>query len=92
MKGIYKVTFEVECCEDTINKYLNHKRWGKDPRSEGDVEKFVTEFAKRHIEAGFCRVKMPLAPHQRSLDWLFKWFPKGMESCTVVKLREEEDT
>ena len=91
MKGIYKVTFEVECCEDTINKYLNHKRWGKDP-PDNDVEKFVTEFAKRHIEAGFCRVKMPLAPHARSLDWIFIWGHKGMKSFTIVKLREEEDT
>lgn len=92
MKGIYEITFEVECCEDRIEKYLNHKRWSHCPRTEGDLEEFVTKFAKRHIEAGFCRVKMPLAPHARSLDWVFKWGQKGMESCSVVKLREEEDT
>ena len=40
MNGIYKVTFEVECCEDKIYKYLNHKRWGKN-QQDNDVEKFA---------------------------------------------------
>jgi hypothetical protein len=88
--GVYKVTFEVECCEDRIEKYLNHKRWGKDPREEGDAEEFINHFVKQHIEAGFCRVKMPLAPHARSLDWVFKWGHKGMKTCKIVRVGDSE--
>jgi len=91
MNGIYKITFEVECCEDRIEKFLNHKRWGKDSRTEGDMEEFVTDFAKRHIEAGFCRVKLPLKPYMYCLDWCFKWGRKGMNTCEIVRIGQTED-
>jgi len=89
MNGIYKVTFEIECCEDRIHKYLSHKRWGF--IAEPDVEKFAIAFAKRHINAGFDRVKLPLDPHQRSLDWCFKWYPKGSQTCEIVRIGQTED-
>ena len=89
MNGIYKVTFEVECCEDKIYKYLNHKRWGKN-QQDNDVEKFAIVFAKRHINAGFDRVKLPLDPHQRSLDWCFKWYPKASQTCEIVRIGETD--
>ena len=88
--GVYKVTFEVHCCEDRIEKYLNHKRFGKDSREEGDAEEFIDHFIKRHIEAGFCRVKLPLPAYMRSLDWVFKWGNKGMKTCDIVKIGESE--
>jgi|VirMetMinimDraft_7_1064189.scaffolds.fasta_scaffold350646_1 hypothetical protein len=89
--GVYRVTFEVQCCEDRIEKYLNNKRYfDKDSRVEGDTEEFIGHFVKRHIDAGFCRVKLPLPARMRSLDWVFKWGNKGMKTCEIVKIGESE--
>jgi hypothetical protein len=88
MKGLYRVTFEVECDEDVIEKYLNHKRWANMPKSFR--RDFIPKFMTRHIEAGFCRVKLPLAPIQRPLDWVFKFGRKGIDGCKVVRIGESE--
>jgi len=90
MKAIYKVTFEVEADEAVIEKYLNHKRWGKDASKEWHKD-FIPKFMSRHIEAGFCRVKLPLAPYQRSLDWVFKFGRSGFDSIEITRVREKDE-